>query len=1016
MRSLTIPALSFILIVLSAFISYENSIKNLAIESNRLFHYETDKYFNAVEKNIGSSLKAAESVVALFYASNEVSRDEFKIFTNKVLENHAEIQALNWVIPVNKNQRRDYEVRLQKQGFTNFIIHNGYNGNKLRPTIDREWYYPIHYTEPFNINKKAFGFDVMANYSSQLAIEDAINSQKITISEPLILVQDDSQQVGVVFLLPVVKDGSFQGCVQLALRMEYVINYVQQKIESQEIILSRIMDINSNKNLKIIDNSATIFNSGSYNFFHEKIWDIAGRQWKFEFYPSAKFIDKCEKKKTEIQENLLFSVALASCIFFFLFFTIQQRKKSEQSRLLLKDSQRSLVNQQHALDEHAIVSITDAKGRITYANEKFEKISQYSQNELLGKDHRLINSGLHPQEFFRQMKETIRAGNSWQGQIHNKAKDGSFYWVQSTIIPFLNDQLEPEKYISIRTDITELKKLEQKRYIERQHARFRVTISQVLQKQLELKERFEAVLSILCEFDEMQMQNKAGVFLLDKDKLNMFAMHGQFSDEFILKEDCIDAGACLCGRVAISGMLKISNDCFTDHEHEHQFDGMVAHGHYIIPLKYADKVLGILFLYTDPYPSREPIILEMLSNIGAMMGLAISNDYAHKDLIQEKLVSDKANKAKSEFLSSMSHELRTPLNAILGFAQLLATDDQAPLTVDQKEGVDYIISGGDHLLTLINDVLELSAIEAGKTDVKLENSNLNEVIQGCMLLVKNIAKKQGITLTIDHCDNDLLIFVDPTKLRQILLNLINNAIKYNRNNGTVIVSWHITDTDNVRIKIVDTGIGISVKNSQKVFIAFERLGQEGTNIEGTGIGLSVTKQLVELMGGTIGFDSVESQGSTFWLEFPRIKSISETRSIGKLAIEQENRGIISNSTVPKKILYVEDNAANRKLMRRFFEKQKEFDFYFSESGEQGWAMINEQHFDLILMDRSLPDVSGDIITQRIKSSSMYRKIPVLAVSANAMVHDIEETKDLFDAYILKPINFSILEETLLKHL
>jgi len=256
----------------------------------------------------------------------------------------------------------------------------------------------------------------------------------------------------------------------------------------------------------------------------------------------------------------------------------------------------------------------------------------------------------------------------------------------------------------------------------------------------------------------------------------------------------------------------------------------------------------------------EPIIYVSLHDISSQKQLFADNEKSKDDAI-------KANLAKSEFLTSMSHELRTPLNAILGFGQLLESDSDAPLSEDQKESVNYIISSGNHLLTLINDVLELSAIEAGQLKLSIENIPLSNVIADSLSLLHPIATKANIKLQLES-DSALTVTADNMKLKQVLINLISNAIKYNKPNGSVTVQYAPTDHNTVKITVTDTGIGISEDKMEQVFGAFNRLGQETSNIEGTGIGLVVTKDLIEMMSGTIGFDSIAGQGSTFWVEMP----------------------------------------------------------------------------------------------------------------------------------------------------
>jgi signal transduction histidine kinase/CheY-like chemotaxis protein len=365
-------------------------------------------------------------------------------------------------------------------------------------------------------------------------------------------------------------------------------------------------------------------------------------------------------------------------------------------------------------------------------------------------------------------------------------------------------------------------------------------------------------------------------------------------------------------------------------------------------------------------------------------------------------VAASASRAKSEFLSSMSHELRTPMNAILGFTQLLETEPDAPLTESQQRFVRQIMKAGSHLLALIDQVLDLARIEAGRLTLSVEPVSLSAVLDETLPMVQHLAAKTGIApITVDV--DDFRVAADYGRLKQVLLNLLSNAIKYNRSGGSVAVSARASG-EQVLIAVADTGKGIPAARLGELFKPFNRLGLESAAIEGTGIGLSVSKQLMEAMGGSIGVESGEGSGSTFWLLLPRAAASRDAAAPAAKSAAVEEPMAIGEISAERVILYVEDNPANVVLMEELVRRFTGVRLVSAHTAELGIAMASHLAPDLIIMDINLPGIDGFEALARLRSNPETERIPVIALSANAMPSAIQRGLAAgFRSYHTKPI-------------
>lgn len=685
--------------------------------------------------------------------------------------------------------------------------------------------------------------------------------------------------------------------------------------------------------------------------------------YKIQNYPlslklSRSYRDILVSWTLELRNLTLIGLALGAGILGFNIF-IYRRMKIGQQREMILNRFFFAVEQ-----SSASVMITDVQGCIEYVNPWFCHITGYTRDDVYGLKPSILKSGHTTDEEYAALWQAITHGKQWHCEFLNCKKNGDLYWEAALISPLLDLDGNISNFVSIKEDITERKKIE----FEVRHQRQRL--------------------------EEIIWGTNIGTW------------------EWNIKTGAVEINerwAEIIG-YTLEELAPISIETWNTHTHPDD----LAKSATLLKIHFSGKTNHYEVECRMRHKNGEWVWVQDRGKVVEwdQNGNPLRMSGTHADITKRKeaeqqlelakMAAESANLAKSEFLSSMSHELRTPLNAILGFAQILELTPSEPLTPKQKDSTDQILKGGEHLLNLINDVLNLARIETGKLDLEIEPVDLQNVLEECLSVASVLTKKLNITITTEDFSG-AIVLADRVRLKQVIFNLLSNAVKYNRENGRVDVSSMAIADSWYRVSIIDTGRGIPADKHKELFEPFARLGAENSIIEGTGIGLTITKRLLDAMGGRIDFTSEEGVGTTFCIELP-LASHSASNSESSTRV-----GSIEHTQMAGRVLYVEDNPENISLMKAIFWNFPKIEFSAEQSGEMGIATARKIRPDLILMDINLPGMNGFEALAELKRYPETYDIPVIAISADAMPIDVERgIKSGFQGYFTKPYNVSEL--------
>lgn len=782
---------------------------------------------------------------------------------------------------------------------------------------------------------------------------------------------------------------------------------------------------------------------------------------------------------------------------------LEAAKKLRLANERQKNMLGELEFQQRALDEHAIVSVADSRGRIIYANNKFSEISQYSIEELIGKDHRLLNSGYHTYDFFKQMWQTIVGGQVWHGEVKNRRKDGSFYWIESTIVPFMDAQGKPERYISVRTDITVRKEMEAQLVEQRA---FYERISETMGEGLYVQDAAgcctylnseaehllgwsrdefigrhvhetihtvtasgDALSAALCPimlavkengdwhgddqvfvrrdgttfpveatsraitrnggndgsvvaFSDISERKKNELFIrLAQERLNL-ALEGSglalwdwdvvhdrvyMSDRWSMmtggaQQEVVLSSAQLYALAHPDEQLEIENKLITVLKGQEEF--------YSVEFRVRHQDGHWVWLHTH----GKVVDRDAAGRVTRMTGTnanVTERREAEETLRLAKEAAEAASRAKGDFLANMSHEIRTPMNGIIGMTEL-ALDTE--LSHEQREYLGLVQSSADALLTILNDILDFSKIESGKLDIEVIEFSLEHMLRETMKSLAVRAHQKHLELLL-HVASDApdRLMGDPGRLRQVIVNLVGNAIKFTAAGEIEVDVCRIegapSGSARLQFSVRDTGIGIPAEKFQTIFESFSQADTSTTRrYGGTGLGLTISAQLVQLMGGHIGLDSEVGKGSNFHF------AIDLGMLSGSPLADYQQTGRIAGLPV----LIADDNATNRRLLQEMLSNWK-MQPVVTCNGQEALEELKRafdagQPYGLALLDLQMPDMDGFELIERIRQHPEFIVKTMMMLTSEGQRGHAARCRELgVAAYLMKPIAQSDLLDAIM---